>query len=274
MRKLVIATGNGFSDVNYLDEIQIIKDVGWDGVFTGWDENNGNGKLAELINSKGLLYQSIHAPFNKIDKIWEEGELGDWAMDRMIRCIKDCADVNVPIMVLHTIIGMDKCTPTELGLYRFGKVIEAAEKYGVSLGFENTEGEEYLEAILTRYSDSTRAGFCIDTGHEMCYNERRDLITKYGKKLICTHLNDNFGRTGDHLTWKDDAHLMPFDGSADWQGIANRLNAVGYEGELTFELTSNSKPERNTHEVYNGLDCEGFVSLALERAKKFAQLMQ
>jgi hypothetical protein len=48
---------------------------------------------------------------------------------------------------------------------------------------------------------------------------------------------------------------------------------VGYEGELTFELTSNSKPERNTHDVYNGLDCEGFVSLALERAKKFAQLM-
>ena len=148
-----------------------------------------------------------------------------------------------------------------------------AEKYGVNLGFENTEGEEYLEAILNRYSDSSRVGFCIDTGHEMCYNERRDLITKYGKQLICTHLNDNMGRTTDKITWHDDAHLLPFDGSADWQGIANRLNAVGYGSELTFELTSKSKPQRSANDIYNNLDYEGFVSLALDRAKKFAQLL-
>lgn len=272
MRKLVIATGNGYPE-NTKAQIDIIARVGWDGVFTGWDEENGNLELADYIRSKGLIYQSIHAPFNKIDKMWEDDELGDWSQERMIRCIKDCADAQVPIMVLHTIIGMEKHTPNELGLYRFGKVIEAAEKYGVNLGFENTEGEEYLETILNRYADSSRVGFCIDTGHEMCYNERRDLITKYGNKLICTHLNDNMGRTGENITWLDDAHLLPFDGSADWQGIANRLNAAGYGGELTFELTSKSKPGHNTHDIYNHLDLEGFVSLALERAKKFAQMV-
>lgn len=273
MRKLVIALGNGYPEVDFKTQIDIISRVGWDGVFTGWDEANGNAEMAEYIASKGLVYQSIHAPFDRMDKMWEETELGDVIQDRMIRCIKDCAAVNVPIMVLHTIIGMDKHTPNELGLARFGKIIEAAEKYGVNLGFENTEGEEYLEAILERYSDSARVGFCIDTGHEMCYNERRDLITKYGKQLICTHLNDNMGRTGEKITWRDDAHLIPFDGTADWQNVANRLVSVGYNGDLTFELTSKSKPDRNTHDIYAHLDYEGFVSLALERAKKFAQLL-
>lgn len=273
MRKLIIATGNGYPEVDTKTQIDVIARVGWDGVFTGWNEENGNGALAEYIASKGLVYQSIHAPFNKIDTMWEDDELGEWSMDRMIRCIKDCADAQVPIMVLHTIIGMEKHTPNELGLYRFGKVIEAAEKYGVNLGFENTEGEEYLEAILNRYADSDRAGFCIDTGHEMCYNERRDLITKYGKKLICTHLNDNWGRTAEKITWHDDAHLLPFDGSADWQAVANRLNSVGYGAELSFELTSKSKPERNANDIYNDLDFEGFVSLALERAKKFRSML-
>ena len=97
---------------------------------------------------------------------------------------------------------------------------------------------------------------------------------KYADKLICTHLNDNMGQTGDSITWLDDSHLLPFDGVADWNKIAERLNKAGYKGDLTFELTSKSKPERNTHDRYADLDFTGFAALALEKAKKFRDIIE
>jgi sugar phosphate isomerase/epimerase len=76
------------------------------------------------------------------------------------------------------------------------------------------------------------------------------------------------------MTWHDDSHLMPFDGVADWQGIADRLNRVNFAGPLTFELTRNSKPNRDTHRIYEHLDYEGFMRLAFEKAKKFAAMVE
>ena len=51
--------------------------------------------------------------------------------------------------------------------------------------------------------------------------------------------------------------------------LCGMLNAAGYKGDLTFELTSRNKPERKTHDIYNGLDFTGFSALALEKARKF-----
>jgi sugar phosphate isomerase/epimerase len=143
----------------------------------------------------------------------------------------------------------------------------------VKLALENTEGEEYLELLMEALSDNPAVGFCIDTGHEMCYNRSRDLITKYGSRLIATHLNDNVGITDENnITWLDDAHLLPFDGIGNWQGIADRLSSVGYAGELTFELTSQNKPQRNTHDRYAEWSFEEYIAAAHERACRFRDL--
>ena len=271
MRKLILGHGSG-SGLPAAEEFALLKKIGWDGVFTGWNENNGNQELAESIRNLGLIYQSIHAPFDKMDKVWEDDEAGEAVIDRLIRCAKDTAAVNVDIMVVHTIIGMDKCTPTEVGLRRFGRLFDAAKQYGVKIALENTEGEEYLEALLNRYNDA-HVGFCIDTGHEMCYNYSRDIISKYGKRMFSTHLNDNMGITGDHLTWRDDSHMLPFDGIADWKGIADRMNAVGYKDVLTFELTRFNRPDRHTSDAYEKMSFEEYATLALERARRFAELI-
>ena len=107
----------------------------------------------------------------------------------------------------------------------------------------------------------------------MCYNGRRDLIGKYGDRLVCTHLNDNMGQTGDAVTFLDDSHMMPFDGTADWSDIALRLNKAGYTGDLTFEIAYKSRQQRDTHKIYESLDYRGFIALVLEKARKFAALL-
>jgi sugar phosphate isomerase/epimerase len=92
--------------------------------------------------------------------------------------------------------------------------------------------------------------------------------------MFSTHLNDNMGITGDHLTWRDDAHMLPFDGVADWKGIADRMNAVGYKDALTFELTRFNRPERHTSDAYEKMSFEEYATLALEKAREFAKYIK
>jgi len=270
--KLCIDVSSGFG-LSVEDAVPVIKSVGFDGCFTGWSEQADVCKWAEDIDKAGLIYQSIHSPFNKVNTLWEEGDAGEAYTDMLIKCVNDCNRASVPVMVVHPIIGMDRHNPTDLGIKRFSRLVEAAEKTNVKLAFENVEGAEYLEKIMKNLGGSSAVGFCWDTGHEMCYNYSNDMPALYGDKLVATHFNDNLGMTDkNNMTWLDDAHLMPFDGVADWKGIMQRIKRHGYEGPLTFELTRNSKPGKNTHDIYAHLSYEEFLALAYDKARKVAAL--
>jgi sugar phosphate isomerase/epimerase len=275
MRRLILGTGLGFEkEIPIGEQIVRIGHAGWDGIFTDWSETVGLAEYARIAKENGLIYQSVHAPFDKVDKIWEQGEEGDAVKERLIRCVRETAAVGVDMVVMHAIIGFDKYRPTNIGVRRFSEIVQAAEAANVRIALENTEGIVYLDTLLEAFSDSPTVGFCIDTGHEMCYNKSADLIGKYGNQLIATHLNDNMKITEQTITWLDDSHLMPFDGLANWSDIAARLRFAEYQGPLTFELTSKSKPHRATHDRYSTLNFDEFVTLALRKAKKFASMME
>lgn len=273
-RRICINVNPGFKDVPFETCLDALKAAGFDGVFTGWTPGDML-RRAEIIREKGLYFQSVHAPFKNVYKPWEEGEDGEAEIDSLIECIRECSAAGVPIVIIHPIIGMARHDPTDLGIERFGRLVAEAEKLGIKLAFENVEGIEYLEKIIEGLGSSPAVGYCWDTGHEMCYNGSMDVPALFGDKLICTHLNDNLGQTDPNvITWLDDSHLMPFDGVADWQGIADRLARVNYSGELTFELTVASKPGKNTHDIYKHLDIYGYFALVYEKAVQFAQLIK
>lgn len=274
MRKLVLAVGNGYP-TSVEDEIAMIAKAGWDGIFTGWSDSAPIGEWARIAAAHGLYYQSLHAPFTRANLMWEPGMAGEEVTDELCRCLDACAQNGIPIAVAHAFIGFDTHDPNEWGIRRFSRAAAYAKDVGVMLALENTEGEEYLALLMASLSDNPAVGFCIDTGHEMCYNRSRDLITKYGDRLIATHLNDNMGITDDaDITWLDDSHLLPFDGIGDWPGIAARLDAVGFDGPLTFELTSKNKPQRTTHDRYAAWSHEDFIAAAFERACRFRDLLK
>lgn len=272
-RKICINGNPGFKDVSFAQTLDSLGTAGFDGIFTGWHVG-GMKKMVKMIRERGLYFQSVHAPFTKMHLPWEEGKAGDAAIDELIDCVRECAEVEAPIVVIHPIIGMDRHNPTDLGIERFGRLVRVAEELGIKLAFENVEGIEYLEKIIAELGSSPAVGYCWDTGHEMCYNNSMDVPALFGEKLICTHLNDNLGQTDPKVvTWLDDAHLLPFDGVADWQGIADRLCRVNYSGELTFELTLASKPGRNTHDIYKELTLDSYFELVYKKAVQFAQMM-
>lgn len=275
-RNLAICVDMG-KDIPINDRILSIKDAGFDGVFTDWQNDKSYIKnLAKFIRDNGLFYQSVHASFSKIDKMWERSELAYNKLNELKRCVEDCSDNEIDLMISHVWVGFEEEHPNEIGVENFAKLIEYAKPLGVRIALENTEGESYLKRLTDELYYMDNVGFCIDTGHEMCYNKSEDLIHRYGEngKLFCTHLNDNMGITTEKIFWHDDAHLMPFDGIADWGNVARRLNEVCYNDTLTFELTSVSKPNRDTHKIYEDLDYKGFFKSAYEKAVKFAALCE
>ena len=253
------------------EHVSMLRRIGWDGFFTGWNREK-LGEFRAAADKHGMIWQSIHAPFTQVRYLWNEGELGEQVTDELIECVRDCADHGVPVMVIHPFIGFEEHDPTEVGLANFGRIIEAADSLGVRLGFENVEGEEYLTAIFERYAGHPSLGFCLDTGHELCYNRGKDMLALYGHALCHTHFNDNVGVTGEDIFWTDDLHLVMGDGVADWKGIMARIRATDYDGPLMCELSFSNKPGKNTHDGYAAMGHEAFYGFALERMKMIAEM--
>lgn len=254
--------------LDHIEQIKIMKNVGFEAFFTDWVPE----KTEEIANAAarlGMFQQSIHSPFSgeyKVRFLWDGGEAGDFVTNSLIKCVEDCGRFDIPVMVIHPFIGFKDHTPTQVGLDNYARVIEAANKAGVKLGFENVEGEEYLAAIMERFWNEPSLGFCLDTGHEMCYNRHKDMLALYGEKLCHTHFNDNLGVRGEEITFHDDLHLMPTDGIADWHGIMERIRKTGYDGILMSELSCANKPGKNGIEhKYAEMSVEEFMKEAFDK---------
>lgn len=264
--------------VSVSEQVRLIKEAGFDAFFAGWKHGADVTPCIEAAKEYGIGIQSVHAPFNKTDDLWGEDEaLAEKGLSELIECVHVCEEHCVPIMVSHVFIGFDSDNvPTEIGLERYGRLIREAQKCGVKIGFENTEGIEYLDAIFRNFKNEKSVGFCWDSGHEMCYNHSQDLLKKYGDKLICTHINDNLGiRDYDgKITWLDDLHLLPFDGIADWDYNTDMLKKCGYDGILTFELCKKSKPGRHENDIYDAMPIEAYIAEAYKRACRIAVRMR
>ena len=255
-------------------QIKMMKEIGFEAFFTHWEREYPIDKWAYIAKELGIIYQSLHAPFGGVADIWhEDGEKADKAMKDITDCIRSCSENEIEIMVSHCYIGFDgRVEITERGLERYGKLIDEAERLGVRIAFENTEGEEYLAALFDNFGDRKNVGFCLDTGHEMCYNYGKNLLGKWGDKLIATHINDNLGIRdyNGNIFWHDDLHLLPFDGIRDWDELAHRMKAVNYNGILTFEMNRISKPGRNENDKYQRMPLREYLTEVYVRACRFA----
>ncbi len=256
------------------EQIKLFHKTGFEAFFTDYISAESTAAYAALAKELGMIYQSVHAPFGKSADMWHgDDQAAKAAVDELTECLHACADNSVPIMIAHTYIGFyDGRVPSEQGLVNYGKVVAEAEKLGVKIAFENTEGEEYLAALMEHFKDTPHVGFCWDSGHEMCYNHSQDMLGLYGDRLIATHLNDNLGIKdySGKITWHDDLHLLPFDGIADWDSVASRLDKCGYDGILTFELSLNSKPNRHENNIYRRMTIEEYVAECYKRACRVA----
>ena len=252
-------------------QIKEIARVGFDGFFTLW-EPGYTGQWATAAAQSGLLYQSIHAPFLEAGRLWQPGEEGERLTEELIDCLRDCAHHSIPVMVAHAFIDFVDCpAPAQIGFDRHERVLEEAERLGVTLALENLVRTDALAALMQKFGHLPYCGFCYDSGHEHCFDPGHDLLALYGDKLCHTHLNDNFGiidptlppdRMPDH-----DLHLVMGDGSVDFGNVMARLNKTPYEGLLCCEIKQKNVAGKHDHDAYLNMPIEEFYALVLERAR-------
>ena len=257
----------GQDKLSHTEQVKLFSDTGFEGFFAGYGSDISF--LRRAADDTGMIFQSIHADFTKMDAMWEKDDRSQTALDELIDCARICADTIVPIMVVHAFIGFEKHTPTQMGIDMFGQLVSEATRLGVKVAFENTEGEEYLYALLDAFAGEKHVGFCWDSGHEMCYNRSQDLLAKYGDRLIATHINDNLGIKDNAgvITWIDDLHLLPFDGNTDWDKQLGRLKTAKPQSILNFELKTLS----HGIATYPQWTLEQFITEAGSRARKIAE---
>lgn len=247
-------------DMDPLAQLRHIKSAGFDGFFALWERPGQLNALAAEAKALGLLFQSVHAPFRKTSTLWEPGAAGEAALQELLDCLSDCQRLEIPVMVSHVFMGFEVREPNLLGLDRFQKLFAAAKEMGIQIALENVESVPHLQYLLDR-CDDPHVGLCWDSGHAHCYNSGYDLLGLYGHRLLATHLNDNFGvRSADGAICKyDDLHLLPFDGTVDWDAAIRQLRH--FDGPLTFELSFKN---------YMNMPPEQFFALAYKRACRVA----
>ena len=272
-QKIGLSIGNGYT-VPTTEVVKIIAQAGFDAVSPLWKRGIDLTDVVGTARSCGLALQSLHAPFHGAAALWsEDAAVSSLAVEELLEALEDCRRFDIPVMVMHTWIGFEYTqTPNAAGLRNFGIIVEKAKEYGIQIAFENTEGDEFLFALMDHFKGHPSVGYCWDSGHEMCYSHSEDLLAKLGDRLIMTHLNDNLGvsRFDGKTYWTDDLHLLPYDGIADWDVLIQRLRKSKKLEILNFELNITSKPNRHENDVYAQMPLEQYFAEAYKRACRIA----
>lgn len=84
-------------------------------------------------------------------------------------------------------------------------------------------------AALVDAIDDPLVGCCWDAGHGHLSGESQDAaIAMLGSRVKALHIDDNFGHGADH-------HLLPYEGTIDWDAVLGALAKVGYRNDFAFE---------------------------------------
>lgn len=241
-------------DLPIKERYQLIKKVGFDGVLLWWSEyldRNDYRNGPEIVRKTGLYIENIHTPFQVQDYIWLDNLDGKSSINCYLQCVKDCANFEIPTMVVH--LPDDDKPYNALGLDRIKRLTEKAEQLNVNVALENLHNLSNLSYVLDKV-DSMRIGLCYDCCHHYHYYPDNDLLSMYGSRIMALHLHDYYGNT---------IHRLPFDGTIDWSVAMKKIMQTNYSGPTAIEAMNWE---------YKNLSAEEFLHKSFERAKKLETL--
>ena len=115
----------------------------------------------------------------------------------------------------------------EIGLNRLKEITQYAQELGIKVAFENTKIKGYLEYVLENIRKDN-VGICYDAGHCHVHFNDEFNFEIFKDRIFAVHLHDN--------DKKDDLHLLPFDGTINWNYVMEKLKECNYNGPITLEL--------------------------------------
>lgn len=225
---------SGSSYVYALSEIRFIADmIAGAGLKTHTiHASNGRNPITEFRHGPALeTRKDIASPHR-----WQR-EAG---IDLLVNRVDLAAALGAPNMVLH--IDLDSFDASGRGASEefYGYLFESLDavrpyclEKRVAIAVENIFGGgigefvDLFQRLFARYEPEF-IGLCYDSGHSQVLEpDGFTLLERFRSRLIATHLHDNRGARDDHL--------LPFDGTIDWQKTMRLIADSPYELPLNFE---------------------------------------
>ncbi|MBE6666706.1 MAG: sugar phosphate isomerase/epimerase [Ruminococcaceae bacterium] len=262
MRKIGICFG-AVRNMPKEDYVKLISELGFSATFTGiYATEAEQAAHAELFAKYGIAYENIHAPFGGINNIWLDNEDGVKMLDTLLMSVDRCKLVGASVLVVHLSSGLTPPSVTDMGQERFKRLMEHAEKQGITIAYENQRMLGNIAWAFEQFADSPSLGFCWDCGHENCFTIGRQYMPLFGKKLVCTHIHDNSG------VFNADNHLLPFDGAFDFNRFARQIKESGYKGSLMLEVMKD-----HGKGFYDGVTEHEYMLKAADAIKKIRTMV-
>ena len=209
-------------------------------------------KYKEAMDAAGLSASQMHAPYPV--RVPNKEKVSEYMESCVIpKSIVIAKTLGVPWVVVHPFKmqythGINRENTDNLEYFKV--LIPLLKEQGVKICFENLyEGKanrmvegvcanplqaNWLVDTLNAEAGEELFGMCLDTGHlQLVKRDSYEYIMAIQNRLKILHLHENDGIS--------DVHEMPFTfGDAnrrglDWEGIAEALALIDYDGTLSFE---------------------------------------
>ena len=253
-----VVVSNYNENCSVYETIDAIVNAGFKNVFLEWYNKDWDITQEEQLKyarEKGLNIIFAHLGYQNINDMWIEEETN--IVDRYKNDIKICHENNIPMVVMHLTSKSEAPMYSEFGLKRVREICNYAKQLGVKVAFENTKIKGYLDYVIENI-ENDNVGICFDSGHcHAHFNDDLD-FDKFKNRIFAVHLHDN-DQSGDQ-------HLLPFDGTLDWNETINKLKQSNYDGPVTLEI--------HHHRDYQNLTLNDFYKKGYEIAIRIKEMFE
>ncbi len=194
--------------------------------FMGEDCLHWAAALRRRAEKADIPYTHSHAP----------AEAGDHPI--IARALETASALGARYMVLHPVCGIngryfdDPAEFIEANTAAIAPWLEKARSSHVVILSENLlwgpSRDPRVIAELVRRVGSEWFGWCYDTGHAHCFGYPPTVLKECSAVPASLHIQDNHGDARDE-------HLIPGDGTVDWDSLMEILGQIGYSGDCVLE---------------------------------------
>jgi sugar phosphate isomerase/epimerase len=200
--------------------------------------------LGRWLEDNRLTLHSVHSPMERTTGRGREGgapiSIAEpdklrrlEAVDEIKWALELAEQVPFPYLVQHLGSGREPLDERhqDAAFSSLEYLVVFAKQRGVTIALENTPGDLATPEALMDFLRRTRLDdlrLCFDAGHAQLGDGVEESFGRMRSRVVTTHLHDN---RGEH-----DDHLVPFEGTMDWEAVLGALAKAPGELPLVLEL--------------------------------------
>lgn len=219
-------------------------------------------ELASRLDEYGIKLQSLHAPTERSSGAGRSSgapiSISDPerirrvdAVDEVKRALEVAETIPFRYLIQHMATSRQPADPRTLdaAFSSLEHLVLFAKQRGVVIAIENTPNEFGSPESLTQFVKETRLNdlrFCFDLGHAHLGYGIATGFELMRDRIVTVHLHDNHGET--------DEHLLPFDGTIDWDAALGTLSGASESPALVLEIKERSPGVPSLDQIRTAFD--------------------